>query len=213
MSMTSAPTLHDVRALIGQMLQSPSDQVRLAASLRDMVAQLGPGQARLQSRVDFDRAALYALCANFFDLTDAAEERSETIRIPHDMWIRGVHAFCLPSLQESTVEADGILLTAEQRRRLLDYGTNWRGLFEVSWRLNAKQGFITDGHGELMVPAASVTGDGERMADLDWQLEREDTIVVRCRNRIRRIFPTDCVTALGRTLPWIVVAFWGERLR
>jgi hypothetical protein len=205
-------SLQDVRSLTQKMLASPSDQVRLAAALRDLVQQLPPERSQLLSRVQFDRAGLWSLVANFFDVPDEDEPPPQIIRIPHDVWIRGVQVFALPALDADRWEADGLLLIAQQRAELIRYGTNWRGLVEVNWRLNNSQGFISSGMGELLAPAAQVSGDGQHSAALDWRLQRDDTISVRVRNRIRRIFPTDCATALERTLPWICVAFWAEEV-
>ena len=213
MSQLVPVTLQDVRTLIAQMLSNPADQVRLASSLQQLVQQLPPARSEVMSRYKFERAGLWSYVANFFDAEDDQESVPEIIRIPHDSWIRGVQAFALPALDEDRVTADGLLLTARQRSLLATrYGSNWRGLFEVNWRINSRQGFISTGTGEILATAAQATGDGQYSANLDWRLQQEDTIEVRVRNRIRRVFPTDCVTALDRVIPWICVIFWAEEL-
>jgi len=206
---TKPPTLGQVRALIGQMLGSASDQVRLSPTLLDLVRQLPPSHGELASRYRFDRAALFSLIANFYDL---AEDRpvSRNIRLPWDAWVRGVQVFVLPAMAFAEVPSPAdFLLAATQRAALLNYGSGWRGLVDVDWRITTRQGFIGDGSGDLLAPAASVSGDGEFSADLDWRLEREDTIIVRCRNRYDRVIRNEC--EFVRSLPWVCVAFWSEK--
>jgi len=204
------PTLEQVRAVMTQMMGNASDQVRLAPTLQEMVRQLPPPGGELLSRYQFDRAGLYSLCTNFYWLAEDAV-RSQVIRCPKDMWIRSVHVFVMPSLvfAEPPPSAD-LLLAAQQRALLCNYGTNWRCLVDVAWRLGGKQGFITDTKGDLLAPAAQVSGDGEFPAYLDWKLEREDTIIVKVHNRIDRTISAECVTDIYRTLKWICVAFWAE---
>lgn len=215
--MISPIRLQDVYSLVQRMIQSPADQVRLASQLRSMVQSLPPEQSELISRYKFDRAGLWSYCANFFDVTDGEEPPVQVIRIPHDSWIRSVHAYALTALDEDFKTAQGFRQAARARDIVNEgTGSNFRGLFEVNWRINTRQGFISSGTGEIRAPATLVAGDGQYPADLDWRLQQEDTIEVRVRNRIGQLYQSTTVpppdAPISRTIPWIVVDFWAEEL-
>lgn len=204
------PSLVDVRSVLTQMLGSASEQVRQSSYLVQMVRELPPSPGAMKSRVRFDRAALMSLCANFFNLRENVPA-SKNIRVPEDCWVRGVSAVVLPSVSFDQVPDAAAWYAATQMRALLTrYGTNWRGLVEVDWRIPAQQGFIQDGQADVMAPAAQVTGDGEFSVDLDWRLNREDTIVVRATNRLNRTLDAECDSAIVREFPWVAVVFWAE---
>lgn len=211
MSATQA-NLVEVRSLLSQMLGSASDMVRLAPALSERVRQLPPADADLLSRYAFERAGLYSYVANFFDLPEDAPQ-SQNIRIPDDCWIRGVDVCVLPALYFEELPDAATWLTATQLRANLSrrYGMGWRGLVDVDWRIPSQQGFIQDGYGDLLAPASQVAGDGEFSVPLDWRLQREDTIIVRCANRINRTVDAECATYLKRTLPWVAVVFRAEK--
>lgn len=205
--------LQDVHSLLQQMIHSPADQVRLAAQVSELVRNLPPERGELLSRYQFDRPGLCSYVANWFNVEQDRDPGPEIVRIPHDAWIRGVTAFALVALDETQTETAGFLPAAQQRKAAIETsGVGARGLFDVSWRINSKQGFISSGASELEAPATLVTGDGQWAAALDWRLQQEDTIKVRVRNRIRRMFPALCVTTIDRTIPWICVTFWAEPL-
>jgi hypothetical protein len=205
--------LSDVHSLLRQMLASPSDMVRESATLRDMVRNLPPEQAELLSRYRFDRGTLQAYVANFFDVAQDRQNYVETIRIPHDAWIRGVQAHAVVALDEEETEQEGTVSAWEQRRAVCrPYGTGFRALFDVNWRLNSRQGFVTDGSGEVLAPATLVAGDGIHSVPMDWRLQKEDTIKVRVRNRTLQVFPAGCANVLAPAIPWIAVVFWAEEL-
>jgi hypothetical protein len=210
MSTVTHATLLEIRSMLTQMLGNASDQVRMAAALAQRVRELPPPDAELLSRPVFERAGLWSFCCNFFNLEENATE-SQPIRIPHDCWIRGVDICVLPSLSFVEVPTTAIWYQAAVMRALLcQYGTNWRGLVDVDWRVPSDQGFVSDGRGDTLGPAAQLSGDGEFSVALDWDLDREDTIIVRCSNQINRIIDPTCDTYIERTLPWVAVAFWAE---
>jgi hypothetical protein len=206
-----------VLSLIQQMLASPADQVRLASQLRSMVQAMPPPHAELVSRYRFDRAGLWTYSANFFNVAPNVEAPLEVIRIPHDCWIRSVHAYALTRLDQTFEVANGMLHAARFRDTVNEAtGSNFRGLFETNWKLNARQGFISSGVSERLAPATLVCGDGQNAAELDWRLQQEDTIEVRVRNIFRNLFrdSTGSPPAKGiyPTIPWVCVSFWAEEL-
>jgi hypothetical protein len=212
MSSETHASLQEISTLLTQMLGSASDQVRLMPTLAQQVRQLPPPDSVLLSRPVFDRAGLWSYCGNFFNLGQEVTA-SQVIRIPEPSWIRGVDICVLPSLYFDQFPDPGVWLqAAEQRALLCRYGTNWRGLVDVDWRLTGKQGFIQDGHGDRDAPATQVSGDGEFSVPLDWRLDRDDGILVRCSNRVNRVLDPECNTYVERTLRWVAVIFWAEEL-
>ena len=102
---------------------------------------------------------------------------------------------------------------AALRALLCRYGSNWRGLVDLTWRVEDSQGFIQDGNAGVRAPAASISGDGVFSADLDWKLKQDQNLSVTCSNRINRAVDPECDTHLARSLPWVAVCFWAERDR
>jgi hypothetical protein len=205
--------VQDVYSLVQQMIHSPADQVRLGAQLRSMVQSLPPPHNELISRYQFARAGLWSYVANFFEIEQGREQPVQVIRIPHDSWIRSVQAIALPRLDPDYVTANDLAVAARQRKLLnAATGSAWRGLIELNWRINARQGFISSGTGEVQSPAALVAGDGQYGADLDWRLQQEDTIEVRCRSRVGQVYAENVEPAIDRTLAWVCVVFWAEEL-
>lgn len=205
--------VQDVYSLVQQMIHSPADQVRLGSQLRNMVQSLPPPHNELISRYRFARAGLWSYAANFFEVGENLEPPVEVIEMPHDSWIRSVQAFALPRLDPDYV-AETDLDAAARQRKLLGQatGTNFRGLVELNWRINARQGFISSGTGEVQSPATMIAGDGLRSADVDWRLQKQDTIEVRARSRVGQIFAPSVEPAIDRTLAWVCVIFWAEEL-
>lgn len=212
-SVTHADLL-EIRSLITQMLGNAGDSVRMASQLARRVRELPPPDADLCSRVRFDRAGLQTYVANFFQLPED-DPQTEIVRIAHDSWIRGVSICVLPALDFTSPPQDPATwyLAASLRALLNRYGTNWRGLVDLTWRIEDSQGFIQDGNAAVRGPAASVSGDGEFSADLDWKLKQDQNITVTCVNRIERAVDQECDTHLARALPWVAVCFWAERDR
>lgn len=208
--------LQDVYSLIQSMIRSPADQVRLASQLRSMVQALPPERGELISRGKFARCGLWSYVANFFDVAQTGEPPVQVIRVPHDSWIRSVHAFALVEYDDPYVQQWDLQVAAEQRNLLHEAtGTNFRGLIETNWRINSQQGFVSTGTSEILSPATLVAGDGQHGADLDWRLQQEDTIEVRCRNRVNEVLTLNDNprnVAINRTLPWVCVVFWAEEL-
>jgi len=211
MSSATHSTLLDIRSMITQMLGSASDQVRLAPQLSRRVRELPPSDSDLCSRPRFDRAAGDTFVANFFELPED-DPQSELIRIPRNAWIRGVNVCVLPSIEFDQTPSPGEWWEQASLRALLNrYGTNWRGLVDLTWRIEDSFGFIQDGTARVRAPAACISGDGEFSADLDWRLERDQNINVTAVNRLERVLDPECATNIARALPWVAVCFWAER--
>lgn len=211
--MFSPITLQTIYSTIQRMRQSPGDSVRMVSQLRNMITELPPPHAELVSRYQFARGALWTYPVNFFDVPEDGYPPVQIVELPHDAWIRGVQALCLPRLDATFVTNNDLLVAAEQRRLLSEaLGTNWRGLFDLTYRISTRQGFISTGTGDIEPPAALVSGDGQYSAELDWRLQKKDTIQVRIRNRIGEVFGDAVTPAIDRTLPWVACCFWGEEL-
>lgn len=209
-------TLQDALSLAERMSADPALAVNLAGSLRDTIRRLPPPSEILQSRPEFQRCAKWTYGTTFFDIDPGDEAPAQEIRLPHRAWIRGVVAQAYFQVVQAQYNADAL----EQRLQLFraicaTSGTNGRGLFEVNWRLNGKQGFTSRGaRGEILSPGALAAGDGFYYAPLDWQLEREDTIEIRIRSRMNELFPPAFFGAVAGNdvLRWVAVCFWAEEL-
>lgn len=211
MSSATHATLLEIRSMITQMLGSASDQVRLSSQLSRRVRELPPPDAELCSRPRFDRAAGDTYVANFFELPED-DPQTELIRIPKDAWIRGVNVCVLPSLEFEQTPGPGEFWEQACLRALLNrYGTNWRGLIDLTWRIEDSFAFIEDGMARVRAPAACISGDGEFSADLDWRLKQDQNITVTAVNRLERVLDPECATNIARALPWVAVCFWAER--
>lgn len=213
MSLRPVP-LQEIFSLVQQMIANPADQVTQAARLREMVRALPPEAGELLSRAVFSRCGLWTLVAHFFSVPEGDETPPEVIRMPRDGWIRGVSAAAIVPLSNDGIDAQGIVQAATQRRAVAETtGSNFRGLFELNWRINSKQGFISSGTSEILGTASLITGNGFWKAPMDWRLQLDDTIEVRARLRLQRLFPTDCAEpSIPREFPWIAVGFEMEEL-
>jgi len=206
------PSLLEIRSLLTQMLGNARDQVAMLPNLSAQVRALPPPNAELLSSPRFDRAALQTYVANFFRMPEDLEQ-GQQIRISFDSWIRGVSICVLPALEfEQAPDAATWENATALRALLCHYGTLWRGLVDVRWRIEDDQGFISDGIAAVTAPASQLAGDGEFSAPLDWRLNREQQINVTCINRLERVVDPECPTYFQRTLPWVAVAFWAERV-
>jgi hypothetical protein len=211
-SSTTHASLIEVRSMITQMLGNAGDEVRMVDQLAKRVRELPPADAALKSRPRFDRSGLQSYCANFFRLPEDLE-LTKQIRIAHDCWVRGVTVSVLPALawEEEPPTAAAWFQAAHMRALVNRYGSNWRALVDIRWRIEDDQGFIQDGYAAVAAPATQVAGDGEAPAALDWTLKRDQHIVVNVTNRINRTIDPVCATAFVRELPWVAVNFWAER--
>lgn len=213
----SPPSLANVRALAERMGSHPADAVAHAARLQELVRALPPERADLISRVGFERASLWTLPASFPNLAIPAGQLIESegppqiIRCQHDVWIRGVVACAIPTIQSGEIE-ELIGILAILGTTSINYGSNWRWTFETNWRVDARQGFIGTGSGEILAPAALITGDGFYVAPVDWRLQKDQYIEVRVRPTTARVVPVDPDSQEDRPEPWIVVAFWAEEI-
>lgn len=205
--------LEDLRAVLQKMSGSAADAVALAKTVPDMLRRLPPPAAQLMSRPHFERATLWSYVADFEDVRPDGETTPQVIRIQKDCWIRGVQVQVyagFPIEDPDLVNLVGLWATLQG---LSDaYGNNNRALVELNWRIDSAQGFISTGTSETLERAALIAGDGQFSAALDWRLQTEQTIEVRCRSLIRDFFPVALLSDAEATLRWVVVTFWGEQL-
>jgi hypothetical protein len=209
-----APTLSDTIALADRMVANPADSVTLAPQLADAIRLLPPSRAELLSRPVFQRASLWSLAVSFERLDPGVEGPPQVIRAQHDVWIRGVQAqvYLAPEVTEAVNNLDAL---RRLRRVCGQAGSNLRGLVEVNWRLDGRQGFISTGQAEILARGTSITGDGFWSSPLDWQLQKDQTIEVRARARSAEFLPLipGNITPLDQQVRWLVVSFWAEEMR
>lgn len=204
-------SLAEVKAVLQRMSGNAADAVALAANLPDMIGRLEPASARLMSRPHFERATLWTYSAQFENVPTTGEAPPDVIRVQHDLWVRGVECQVIfgpevpdPALYEAIF---GILQST------IVNSSNLRHLVELNWRVDARQGFISTGTSETMESAALITGDGTYSAPLDWRLQKDQTIEVRCRSLLRYLVPAELLPDVNALLRWVVVTFWGEALQ
>lgn len=201
----------EVLALAERMARSPADAVSFAGRLSELVTSLPPAKSELLSRPMFERATLWTLVASFENVEVGPEAPPLTIRVQHDAWIRGVVACAIPDIAVAEVPpAQYLPFLAFQCWRT----TNNRDKFETNWRIDGKQGFVSNGTGEILAPATLATGDSEYPANLDWRLQKDQTIQVRVRSRWNEFQPSEVEDdeAAAARIRWLVVAFWEEEL-
>jgi hypothetical protein len=203
-------SLDEAAALAERMASNPADAVSLAGRLQELIRNLPPERSELVSRYRFDRSALWTLIASFENVAaDLPETGPSIVTCQHDVWIRGVQAIGIWTIPDG---AAGLTLSLELGQVAIRT-PNGLPLFEANWRINGKQGFISNGNSEVLGPAALDAGDGFFSAPLDWRLQKDDTIEVRIRSRLADFMPTDLAQTPVPTLRWVVVAFWAEELR
>lgn len=214
--MTSAfrgPSYEDCIALATRMTQNPADSVSLASQLATMIANLPPPSGELLSRPHFERASLWTLGCTFENVTTDAVPPPAVIQAQSDVWIRGVSAQAYPLIVAE--DNDGFVSFVDFYQALkANEGTNGRPLFDVNWRIDGKQGFISGGATEVLGAAPLVAGDGYWTATMDWRLQKTQTIEVRVQSRMNQVFPTtlDDVNDTNRVIRLLVVAFWVEEI-
>jgi len=206
-----APTLEDLQALL-QRAQGAADSVALTSEVVELIQALPPPQSEILSRPFYERGSLWTLGVSFENVAPDDVPTPQNVLMPHDMWIRGVVAQAY--WKNPAPDVGGALVPALVQR-LAPIQPNNRGLFEVGWRIDARQGFISSGQAEINASAQLVAGDGQWAAPMDWRLEKNQTVEVRLRSRMRDFIPLGLpdTTDDARILRWVVVAFWGEELR
>lgn len=198
----------EARALAERMAASPADAVSFAGKLAELVQNLPPQKSELLSRYIFDRPGLWTLVASFENVETGPEAPPQIIRIQHDVWIRGVVGVAIPQLPIPSPDDFGLMLSQQCR-----FTTNNRDKFECNWRIDARQGFVGTGAGEILAPATLVTGDGFYVAPLDWRLQKDQYIEVRLRSRFPEFIPAGLVQDPDAlVLRWALVCFWAEEL-
>lgn len=197
-------SLSEIRSLASHMAQHPADAMALASQLNDAIRRLPPEHAQLLTSPHWKRGTLWTLVAQFenIELTEVNETPPQNIRLPRDMWIRGVNACVIVEWPLVGLTTSGFF---QQQAR------NNRWAVEVNWRVDARQGFVSSGQSEILESAAAVTGDGECSVPLDWRLQKDQTIEVRLRSSLTDVyaFPDDAADSPER-IRWAVVSFWGE---
>lgn len=210
--------INEAIALADRMASNPADAVSMADMLVSVIERLPPEAATLLSRPLFQRASLWSLGVSFENVLPNGEAPPQTILCQHDVWIRGVSICVIPLIHltgEPTLN-DLIARLLLFRNACATQGTNNRGLVEANWRVDASQGFISEGQAEITGPGTLIAGDGFWSAPLDWRLQKDQTIEVRLRSRMNQFFPLTLganMTDAERVLRWVTVVFWAEELR
>lgn len=205
------PSLQDAIALSQRMAQNPADSVAMSSQLVETLRGLPPVAGEILSRPRFDRASLWTLGTSFENVPTTGQVPPQIIRCQHDVWVRSVQVQVYPLLTPFDGDFATLSLAVQTLRALrFATGTNGRGLVKTNWRLDARQGFVSNGPAEILAPAALIAGDGCYPASRDWQLQKDQTIEVRLESLFGDL-------NLGQTqsaylLRWAVVTFWCEEL-
>lgn len=212
-------SIDEALALSERMAANPADAVSMASQLADVLDRLPPEASTLLSRPVFARASLWTLGVSFENVLPDGEAPPQTILCQHDVWIRSVQIQAIPKFVEGS---EGNLIDLLRKLRLFreacaTQGTNGRFLVDANWRVDARQGFISQGQSEILGPGTLISGDGFFTAPLDWRLQKDQTIEVRLRSRMRDFLPDTIspglITDADRELRWVTVTFWAEELR
>ena len=208
-------SLADVVLVLERMKSNPAEAVQLSQLLPELIGNLTPPAAQLLSRPHFECASLWSPTAQFEFVAPRGEAPTQNIRIQEDMWIRGVQCSVLPGLARgATTVANWLQLFSYLQGLANVTGENGRGLVELAWRIDARQGFISSGTNEIFSIASLITGDGTWSAPLDWQLQKDQVIEVRLRSRILDyLTPSQDLPEAALALRWVNVTFWAEGLR
>ncbi len=204
------PTLEQAAALAAEMAANPTDALHQMRLLAKWLGALPPPQAELMSPPAFKHTSLWTNAAVFENVAPDEVREGVEVRSQRNLWIRGVVAQAIPIFDfEDQDELTQFL--AFQRIAQCPNGTNNRALFELNYRLNGSQGFISEGRArETFAPGVTITGDGLYQAPMDWKLETNDHIQVAIRNISQRRNSTPVGSIdLAVPLRLVVVAFWG----
>lgn len=218
---THASSIAELRAVLSEAAQTPSQAAAMADLVPDLIRRLPPERAELATRDMFHLGTdteLLAVFQNVSPSTGTANATPEVIEIPYDIWIRGCAGYALnqlPGPELEGVDLNTIQGIAQGRgNALAQLGSGGRPFFEVNWRLDGKQGFVQRGaSGEIFANATGVVGTGKHPAAMDWQLQKDQTIEVRIRNIVDQFLPpAQPGFALTDELFLVVVVFYGLRL-
>lgn len=207
------PTLEQVATLAGEMASNPTDALHKMTMLAKWLGNLPPPQAELMSPPAFKHTSLWTNAAVFENVAPDEVREGVEVRSQRNLWIRGVVAQAIPIFDfEDQDELTNFL--AFQRIAFCPNARNYRGLFELNYRLNGSQGFISQGRSrETFAPAVTITGDGVYSAPMDWKLQTNDHIQVGIRNISQRRNSTPVGSQdLAVSLRIVVVSFWGVDL-
>lgn len=206
----TAPSIQDAIALAQRMAQNPSDSIALSGQLVETIQALPPFAGELLSRPYFERASLWTLGCSFENVPATGAVPPQTIRMPHDVWIRAVQIQVYPQLAPFDGSFAQLSLAVQTLRALrFSVGDNGRGFARFNWRLDARQGFISNGQSEILAPGAIIAGDGCFPASKDWQLQKEQTIEIRIESLLGD-YNLGAQALTDVILRWAVVTFWAE---
>jgi hypothetical protein len=211
----SPPTLQQIATLAGEMAANPTDALHNMRMLAKWLGAMPPPEAELMSPPAFKPTSLWTNAAVFENVAPDEIREGIQVRAQRNLWIRGVVAQAIPIFESPDGEplTRNVLDSLATANRVIfcPNATNFRGLFEMNYRLNGSQGFISRGGStETFAPAVTITGDGLWQAPMDWKLETNDHIQVSIRNTTQRRNSTPPGSInVAQTLRLVVVAFWG----
>lgn len=212
MSQRRPTSLAEISAVATTMASSPAQAVQMGAELGNLARNLPPPRSELLTRPYFERGTLWSLGTSFeFLPNDGTEVTPQIIRLQHDVWIRGVESVGVLGFTDDGSQFAELFFLGQR------FGVGNRWLFELNWRVDARQGFISEGQAEVLSPANTITGDGRFSAPLDWKLQKDQTIEVRCRSRLANILGPDLPPPVAGEPPpvflrWVVVNFYAEEI-
>jgi hypothetical protein len=201
-------TLGELQSIAQQMANNPADAIALAAQLQTLARNLPPERSALMSRPEFARASLWNYAASFemIPATQTLQQGPQVIRVTSDVWVRGLQAQAI--LQTSFQNGQGLAGVLTPRV------PNHRWAFDLNWRIDGKQGFVSSGTAEIFWSAEALTGDGVFSVPLDWKLQTDQTIEVSIVPKLVTLmagFVTE-EGAIWEFLRWVVLNFWVEDL-
>lgn len=206
------PTLEQIARLAGEMAANPTDALHQMRMLAKWLGAMPPPQAELMSPPAFKHTSLWTNAAVFENVAPDEVREGVEVRCQRDLWIRGVVAQAIPVFENFDLDQDTLTNSLLLNRvTFCPNAANYRGLFELNYRLNGSQGFISQGRSrEAFAPAVAITGDGLYQAPMDWKLETNDHIQVSIRNTSQRRNSTPVGSLdTAQTLRLVVVSFWG----
>jgi len=204
MSRFSPESLSDLLARVQAAAASGANAVAHMAGIAKSLRELPPPDGALMTRNAWERATLFSWAGVIEDLA-IDEERTFTIEAPHDLWIRGVVAGCIPNLAVLDESPEDLI---EIFAPLRQSGTNYRALFDYQFRLDGRIGFQSRGTAAAFAPTPPTTGDGTYIQPMDWRIQRDQALQVTIRNRTAPLFAGVNPPIPGLELRLVTLVFW-----